>query len=419
MNLVDRQINKILNERNDKLQYSLSDLGELNMSSKTLGPHFRFYDRNLGGFFLRNVQQPEQYRGAEWDWLLIDELTELSRKEFGELLYPLRSGRNLPFKAMGAASNPDGLGHPWVKRLWIEGEFDVDESDAYFHPEDFVFIQAMAWHNPTFNPTIERNIKSDTDPMRRKARWDGSWDLNLGGRFEYNSNIHRFTWDQFTNAFGEGYSVHDILTNPDMIQLFGSLDYGTSVNAGSVYYIHGMDFKHRYWTLFELYMQGVSLANQVKRIKSREGDLAPFIKQRFADPALWGKDDDQVVRAHRFRDRGVKLVKAKNDRIEGWATLEEMLHYQLEDGELVSQPRWRIHQSCRHLSKFLSSAPRGMTRPEDVDPKFEEDHAGDSARYGIHSKKRGPDRTPAVGSIEWMRRQARLSRSSQARWHIE
>lgn len=398
-----------------KLRQEMGHLGRIQRTGIE-GLRFKFNDPSLGGFYLRNADDPDKYRGGEWAWLLFDELTETERPDFDLILYPLRGPTRLPFKAFGAASNPDGVGHGYVKGLWIERDFS-DEHELT-DPANFIFIPAKATDNPTFDSTIEAKLRGNRDPLLVKARWEGSWDLNLGGRFpQFSRQVHVFDWPEFLAEYGcDGRrELVELISDPDLFQLYGGFDYGTSEDSASGYHLHIVDWKRRVWTYDELYMQGVFLDDQASRVLREEAapnslggervDRSPL--RRYCDPALKGRDDAGISRWRKFMERGVQFVLGNNDRVEGWATFDAFLFYERGPGGVLTHPpQWRIHRSCRHLIRQLGSAPRDDRVMEDVSRKYTDDHALDAARYFLHSHFRGsarPEESVQEFSPKWWR----------------
>lgn len=386
-----------MDRQGTKIAQELREIGRIKMS-KLHGLHFEFDHPALHGcgIYLRNVGDPSAYRGIEFDFLLIDELTEFMRDDWDHLMYLLRSSKNLPFEAFGAGTNPDGVGHGWVKKLWIEREFS-DEPALQHIKDEFHFIQAKAYENPTFNERREMQLTSFSDPMLVKARWEGSWDIASGVRFpQFKRNIHVFDWPDFERAFGGDHTYQEILKTPELFTFYGSLDYGTDLNSGSAFHIHAVDFKKRVWTIAELYMQGVFLVDQAREIKELLAKMPFDVNRIYCDPSLVGKDSDGISRWAKFRAEGVHMVPGINDRIEGWGTLDRLLHHKRvvqPDGSdyLEIEPQWRVHNSCRHLIRQITTAPRGSPPRyvEDLDPRFTDDHALDGVRYMLHSYFKG------------------------------
>src|SRR5690606_34283710 len=113
--LKDRQISKI------QMEFP-GWLGELK-DTKADGFGFFLHEEFGGGaILLRNLDKPDKYQGAEFAAIAVDELTKTTYTTFNFLRGSLRwpGMTQTPFIA---ATNPGGIGHLWVKRLWIDGDF--------------------------------------------------------------------------------------------------------------------------------------------------------------------------------------------------------------------------------------------------------------------------------------------------------
>lgn len=64
----------------------------------------------------------DEYNGLEYDWIFIDEATQFSERSFNFLGGCLRGVNQFP-KRMYLTCNPGGVGHRWVKRLFIDRQF--------------------------------------------------------------------------------------------------------------------------------------------------------------------------------------------------------------------------------------------------------------------------------------------------------
>ena len=69
-----------------------------------------------------------QYQGQEFDVIAIDEATQLYERAFAVLAASLRGANAFP-KRMYLTCNPGGVGHGWVKRLFIDRAYREGESD--------------------------------------------------------------------------------------------------------------------------------------------------------------------------------------------------------------------------------------------------------------------------------------------------
>jgi phage terminase large subunit len=77
-----------------------------------------------------------RYQGQEYDVIAIDEATQLSEYQFSVLKACLRGTDAFP-RRMYLTCNPGGIGHAWVKRLFVDRVYRGDE-----RAEDYAFIPA-------------------------------------------------------------------------------------------------------------------------------------------------------------------------------------------------------------------------------------------------------------------------------------
>lgn len=82
-----------------------------------------------------------RYQGQEYDVIAIDEATQLNEHQFLAFSACLRGVNDFP-KRMYLTCNPGGIGHTWVKRLFIDRDFRQNED-----PLDYNFIPALVYDN--------------------------------------------------------------------------------------------------------------------------------------------------------------------------------------------------------------------------------------------------------------------------------
>lgn len=422
--LSDRQIKKFGSENpfNGEAIIPLADLGQVR-ENKLYGLHFAFADPRLGVCLLRNADDPDKYRGSEFMTSFIEELTELSRDQYEGIRYATRGG-GLPFSTMLSVSNPDGRGAGWVKKLFVDRDF-ADEPEG-LHEKDFIFIQSYVHDNPAATQDDIDRLRSNPNEMLVKSRYLGEWDVLTGLRFsQFSRKVHLFEWQDFFGDLGIPAVPNPIRLLQDKsenlgLRLYGSFDYGTAATSASVLYLHAVDWKKKCWTFSELTMSGYYLDEQAKIVKDY---IAPFgrnLERIYCDPALQGRDDNGLTRIDRFRELGVRMIPASNDRIEGWASLDAVLFYDRDEaGRKQGPPSLRVHPTCKGFIRDILNAPRDEKKPEDVDPEGGVHHWLDAMRYFVHTHY-GPgfrQKEPiAYGSKEWLR--VRLTRTrDKARPH--
>lgn len=83
-----------------------------------------------------------EYQGQEYDWIFMEEATQFTESQFRTLGACLRGATKIP-RRMYLTCNPGGIGHLWVKRLFIDREYQDGEKAS-----DYTFIPATVEDNP-------------------------------------------------------------------------------------------------------------------------------------------------------------------------------------------------------------------------------------------------------------------------------
>ena len=413
-NLADWQIRELTRE--------YQDWGEVK-ENHAFGIHFKFHDPGWGVCLLRNLDKPDK-RGGNILSVQIDEATLIQWEIIEDVIYACR-GAEAPFHAIGLASNPDGPFAYQIRKLFVDRDFSGEAEGI--RPQDFHFVQAFVWDNPAATEADHLRLKSFKNETMVKARYYGEWDIMTGLRFPtFNRRYHTFTWDDFC----KGYDIPKFadpaqyLRRENGFYIYGGLDFGTSIDSASAFYLTAVDWKNRAWTFWEEWLEGRTLKQQAPVLADI---LMRFnVLRLYVDPSLAGKDDDGMSRIDKFRKefraRGchTPIIEGSRDRIERWATMDNMLHYVRDENpphSLIEAPQWRIlapgggYQGCPHLIQQVGSAARHITaagnKLEDVDPLGGKMHALDGFSYFAHthfkgSKKAEPDLVE--GSNAWMKK---------------
>ena len=130
-------------------------------------------------------ESENEYNGLEYDWIFIDEATQFSERAFNFMGGCLRGVNDFP-KRMYLTCNPGGVGHNWVKRLFIDRDYRTypDDPERDEHPGDYSFIFATVEDNTHLlesSPTYLKNLANMPEDLRRAYRY-GDWNI-LGGNY--------------------------------------------------------------------------------------------------------------------------------------------------------------------------------------------------------------------------------------------
>ena len=128
-----------------------------------------------------------QYQGQEYDVIFLDEATQFTEFQFTTLTACLRGANDYP-KRFYLTCNPGGVGHMWVKRLFVDRDYRGAE-----RAEDYTFIAATVYDNTALmerDPGYVQMLQALPEGQRR-AWLLGEWDLMEGQYFsEFSREVH-------------------------------------------------------------------------------------------------------------------------------------------------------------------------------------------------------------------------------------
>ena len=205
--LRDRQIVKIANE------FPMW-LGKMYEKHKIYGPCFLIDEEYGGGAVcFRNLDDPSKYMSSEWAAIGVDELTKNDYETFTNLRMRLRYPglKDIDCQFIGA-TNPGGIGHGWVKQLWMDKNFPEEWIKPIDYRPTFAYVPAVAEDNPYLDrgywamlQTLPRALQG---PFRR-----GDWSVFIGQAFPELSKQ--------TRAYKPGPKLF-----PDGAPIYMTMDWG-------------------------------------------------------------------------------------------------------------------------------------------------------------------------------------------------
>ena len=317
----------------------------------------------------------QQYQGAEYDVIFIDEATNLYEEWIRMISACLRGVNNFP-KRMYFTCNPGGYSHHYIKRLFIDRIYEKGEN-----PDDYSFIQARVYDNPAL-------IKAQPDyvnqlealPPKLRAAWlEGSWDINSGQFFaEFRNDPEHYE---------DGEWTHVINPLPDTrirrMNIWRSYDFGSNKPYSCAWW--GIDSDGILYRLLELYgWNGFpnegnrhNTDEQFKDIREIENSH-PWLKGKkirgVADPSIWNSQGGESI-AEVAEKYGIYFDKGDNARISGWMQMRYRFQF---DGN--GKPRMYIFKNCEAFIRTIPLLQFDKSKVEDLDTDGE-DHVADESRY--------------------------------------
>lgn len=126
----------------------------------------------------------------------------------------------------------------------------------------------------------------------------------------------------------------------------------------------------------EAYGAGLTAPEQAKLVGTLS--IGEVYKASVGDPSMWASNrEGQRYKSveKMYREEGVPLTKASNERVAGWGLLHTLL-----DFDEQRPPSLQVTRDCANLIRTLPLMVQDSNKPEDIDTDLE-DHAPDALRY--------------------------------------
>lgn len=261
-----------------------------------------------------------------------------------------------------------GIGHQWVKRLFIDRKFKLDNKnpEENENPKDYSFIFATVEDNKALlksSPAYLQMLSSLPENIRRAHRY-GDWDALSGAYFsEFSTAVH---------------TCEPFLIPKDWMR-YRAFDYGLDMFA--CLWV-AEDFEGRAYVYRELNRDKLIVSDAAA---SAIDNTLPDerIAITFAPPDMWSTQKDTgKTMAELFMQNGVPIVRANNNRVQGHLQVKERLKLR-PDGK----PGLIIFNSCEQLISNLQAIQADEKNPNDCAKlPHEITHNIDALRYYAQSR---------------------------------
>lgn len=393
MLIVRRTFPELLNNHINPMRGTLHGIATYNKTEKI----FTFKNGSTIKFgYCNNDKDLDQYQGAEYDVIFLDEATQLQEMWIKKITACLRGVNDFP-KRIYYTCNPGGASHGYFKRLFIDKKYEPGED-----PDDYTFIQSLVTDNKALMKAQPDYIKQleALPPKLREAWLYGRWDIFEGQFFE----DFRPTPDLDLCAKA-GITPEEALKQRRFTHVIEPFDLNAGDKRGwnimrSYDFGYHKPFSLGYWAvdydgvlyrILEMYGctptpdEGVKWSpdEQFKRISEFERDH-PWLKGRkivdsIADPSIWDASRGESV-ADTAARYGIYFSPGDNARIPGW--MQVHYRFQFDDN---GYPRMYVFNNCKAFIRTIPLMMFSETKPEDLDTKLE-DHCPDEVRYMCMSR---------------------------------
>lgn len=270
--------------------------------------------------------------------------------------------------------NPGGVGHHWLKMMfikpWPKGFKILKKELPNGSTFDYIYIPSRVHDNQILlakDPTYIDRLHMVGSPELVRAWLEGDFEIHEGSYFPEFSSKHIVApfnvpkhWPRY---LGYDWGFHS-----PFAAVWGAVSSGKDDHGNEVPYPKGAIIIYR-----ELWGKGINNADQAEKIASLSLGENPIC---VADPSIFNNQggpsiNDQLNAVFaKYKHPGFK--QADNDRISGWAQIRQRL--------VGNPPLLYIFASCPYLLETLPSLSIDKKKPEDADTTGP-DHACDSLRY--------------------------------------
>ena len=317
----------------------------------------------------------ERLQGSEFDIIYFDEATQLTEHQMKSISACLRGVNDFP-KHIYYTCNPGGVGHSYIKRIFIDKRYEEGE-DA----KDYQFVQSLVDDNQKLLEADPRyKARLEALPHRQREAWlEGKWDIFEGQYFEEFTDDPKHYKDRVHTHVIEPFDI------PKHWTIYRSYDWGYAKPFSCGWW--AIDEEGVLYRILELYGctgepdEGVKWTpdkqfDEISKIEREHPLLKGKDIQGYADPACWNKETGTSVMDTAAK-YGIYFNKGDNKRIPGWLQVRYRLQFD-ENG----YPRMYIFNTCKN---FIRTIPLLMysetpSKIEDLDTT-QEDHIADETRY--------------------------------------
>jgi len=318
----------------------------------------------------------DKYLGIQYDGGIFEEATQFTGESYEKIRGSIRSTIPGWQPRVYLSTNPGGIGHSFIKEHFIT-PYREKREHLYLGGKT-VFIPGYYKDNPHLdNPYI--NFLEALGGALGKAWREGDWDSYEGMGFpHWNHKLH----------------VIEPFDYPDWWTKWRAVDWGLHSPFVCQWFVKDPDIG-RIYVVDEVYQDQLTDKQQAEVIFNRKGPEWNGVTT-YADPASYwerksGQDGEFFTSADVYREHGVSLTKADNNRTQGYRRYNDLLT-NLPDGLPGIQ---YFDGLCSDAIRTISDLPADPNGKEDVDTKAD-DHSYDASRYGTtnHQRKKPKKKKP-------------------------
>lgn len=332
----------------------------------------------LGGF--KDESDIDKYIGLEYDFIIVEELTQLTAEKYDKLRGSLRTSKPNWRPRMYTSFNPGGVGHVWVRDRYVIPFREAKQDKTRFIPSTYK-------ENPALNKEYLEYLEGLGGNLGRAWR-SGEWDVFAGQYFpEWSHDTHVVapfalpqTWFRYRSIDPSGRegttSCHWYAVDQNgRVWCYREYYYGPHVinpKTGAEYEV-GRDADEHAKAIAAL---SVESDGSLEQYKYTVIDTAAFAKAGFSE-----------TMSEIYERNGVGgLMPAAKERVVGWNAVHTYLRWNPKTPETPNpqDSLLKIFSTCVNIIRTIPLLQHDDHHPEDVDSDGD-DHAADELRYFLRT----------------------------------
>ncbi len=363
---------------------------------------FTFNGSKIYFCHLKDEDDKNNYLSTEIHVLLFDELTTFTETMYTFLRTRVRgTGLDLPDEFKGtipkiiSTSNPAGIGHNWVKRMFIDDAVPLEvrqmpDEDGGMKRQ---FVPALLIDNPfllTEDPNYAARVKGMGSPALVKAYLEGDWSIVQGQYFSEFCGKHQIRPFSIPHHWTKMMGLDWGSKRPFYVGWFAVASEECTVqtrDGESITIPVGSLVQYREWNGERSGKDGYNVGLRLTVEQLAEGILerepeGERIDYRIADTSMFEEDGgpSQIERMQSYTNYKLFFMKSDKRRKPGWEAVRSRL-VGLHDKPLIY-----FFWTCLAIIRDLPAMQHSEKDPEDCESDGVADHSVDQLRYVCMSR---------------------------------
>jgi phage terminase large subunit len=332
--------------------------------------------------------------GAQYQDIFVDEATQMVQEDFEWLTTCLRADSTSKIRPrLVSTCNPGGIGHAYIKRVFIDKEFRQNEAAS-----DYQFVPIFAQDNVEWSRMA---LGEDGLSVKDYYSWDDARRLEYFiSRSDYGRTLNALPdkmrtahlygdWSvfagQFFDVFDVNRHVHDYreMHLEDYHPRWIGLDWGFAHPFACLWMAHN---GQRYCVYRELVRNETPARQLAQMVATTTQAMGEKVADIYLSPDAFARKQDEHTLALEIGDllasQGMpRPTRATTERVSGWQFVYDLL---------ATDQLW-ITPECKNLidtiPKMIRDTDRPGANPEDI-LKVPGDDSVEALRYGLMSRVR-------------------------------